>query len=93
MRLTTAERQAIMEEIQRFDPKARVYLFGSRADDDKRGGDIDLLIFPELLEDKNIPLLKVRLYERLGEQKIDIVLARDQSKPFVRLALSEAVEL
>ena len=43
MRLKEAEVQAIKSTIQALDAKAKIYLFGSRADDTKRGGDIDLL--------------------------------------------------
>lgn len=51
-------------------------LFGSRADDNKRGGDIDLYIETaekESLLDKKVKLL-VRLNRELGEQKIDVVV-------------------
>lgn len=51
-------------------------LFGSRADDNKRGGDIDLYIETSEkvnLLDKKVKLL-VRLNRELGEQKIDVVI-------------------
>lgn len=51
-------------------------LFGSRADDNKRGGDIDLYIETSEkanLLDKKVKLL-VRLNRDLGEQKIDVVI-------------------
>jgi len=44
MRITEAEHQAIRQAITEADPEANIYLFGSRANDDARGGDIDLLI-------------------------------------------------
>lgn len=44
MRLTGRERDIICSEVMKIDPGGRVYLFGSRADDDRRGGDIDLLV-------------------------------------------------
>ena len=44
MRITTAEHQAIRQAISEVDPEANIYLFGSRANDNARGGDIDLLI-------------------------------------------------
>jgi hypothetical protein len=34
-----------------------------------------------------------RLWELIGEQKIDIVIASDASDPFVRIALKEGVLL
>lgn len=42
MRLTDFERQAITQVVQSCNPFAKVYLFGSRADDAQKGGDIDL---------------------------------------------------
>ncbi len=44
MRLTAQEVKEIKNVISRYISDATVILFGSRADDDKRGGDIDLLI-------------------------------------------------
>ena len=44
MRLQKSEVDAIKEAIYAFDPRAKIYLFDSRVDDTKKGGDIDLLI-------------------------------------------------
>lgn len=44
LRLTDKQLNAIRTEIQRVDPDGIVYLFGSRADDNRRGGDIDLFV-------------------------------------------------
>jgi predicted nucleotidyltransferase len=49
MRLTASEIAAIREEVGRLDPKAEVYLYGSRVDDTARGGDVDLLVISETL--------------------------------------------
>lgn len=68
-------------------------MFGSRVDDNKKGGDIDLLIFSDILTERDKRRIRIRLYDKLGAQKIDIVIARDLSKPFVRLAYAEGVEL
>ncbi|MBU0455630.1 MAG: nucleotidyltransferase domain-containing protein [Gammaproteobacteria bacterium] len=43
MRLTPFEVQTIKSIIQKHDPNAKIYLFGSRVNDQARGGDIDLL--------------------------------------------------
>lgn len=40
MRLSSFEQQAIQEAVAALDPKAEVYLFGSRANSNKKGGDI-----------------------------------------------------
>lgn len=93
MRLSKNEVQAILESVHKLDPKASVYLYGSRTDDQKRGGDIDLLIFSDTLNEKDLTPIRWKLYEKIGEQKIDMTLAKDLSDPFVRLVLEKAVRL
>lgn len=93
MRLNEEEITAIRETVLSLDREAKIYLFGSRADDTKRGGDIDLLIMSQALAPTDAGKVRWRLWERLGEQKIDIVIARDTSDPFVRIALKEGVLL
>jgi predicted nucleotidyltransferase len=78
MRLTPAQQSIIREEVARvMGADVRVLLFGSRTDDDARGGDIDLYLeTPEHREQawRQVLRLNAALQERLGEQKIDIVL-------------------
>ena len=93
MRLSETEKNAIRETIQEFDDRARIFLFGSRADDAKRGGDIDLLILSEKLREPDRGSIRRRLHDRIGEQKIDILVAQDLSDPFVRVAFTEGVSL
>lgn len=93
MRLSQNEVEAIKEVIGERDELAQVYLFGSRAHDDLMGGDIDLLIITHKLNQGDVWKLKYALWERIGEQKIDIVVAQDDSHPFVRIALKEGVLL
>ena len=42
MRLTPHELAAVRQTLLSADPNGRIWLFGSRADDSRRGGDIDL---------------------------------------------------
>ncbi len=93
MRLTKEEVTAIKEAVAYYDAEAKTYLFGSRVDDKKRGGDIDLLVMSQVLGFDERRKIRLKLYEKLGEQKIDIVLSKDKSDPFTRVALAEAVEL
>lgn len=54
-----------------------VLLFGSRTDDSRRGGDIDLYLeAPERRDQqwRQVLRLNAALQERLGEQKLDIIL-------------------
>lgn len=75
MRLSPAEVAVIREEVARFDPAARVWLFGSRADDRARGGDIDLLVRSDAIGFSDKVLLKVRILDRIGSQQLDLVTA------------------
>ncbi|HLE18987.1 MAG TPA: nucleotidyltransferase domain-containing protein [Syntrophales bacterium] len=93
MRLSQTEIEAISQTIRSLDDQARIRLFGSRADDAKKGGDIDLLILSEKLSESDRGMIRLRLHEKLGEQKIDIVIARDLSDPFVRVAFNEGAEI
>lgn len=79
-----------------FGPGAEVFLFGSRVDDNKRGGDVDLLVHP----DKADHLLgrKIRflglLERQLGERKIDVVIeAPGDTRPIVQVARETGVLL
>ena len=93
MRLKDFEQVAILSTVKCLDKNARVYLFGSRVDDTKKGGDIDLLVMSDMLTSDDKRSIKMKLHDLLGEQKIDIVLAVDDSDPFVKLALATGVEL
>jgi len=93
MRLNETERQAILGAISARDPQADVYLFGSRADDNARGGDIDLLVLSGKIDFGAKLDILVDLRHTLGEQKIDLVIAPDRSKPFTRIAIAEGVRL
>ena len=48
MRLTKKYREVIKTALNEFfGKKSKIYLFGSRVYDDRKGGDIDLYIIPE----------------------------------------------
>ncbi len=93
MRLSEAERQAILRAIGARDPQADVYLFGSRVDDGARGGDIDLLVLSRKIDLMTKLDILGDLHLSLGEQKIDVVVAPDLSRPFTRIAIAEGVHL
>jgi len=64
-----------------FGPDVKVWLFGSRVDDQKKGGDIDLYIETEkpcALEDKL--RLTSRLQRAIGFRKIDVLVSGMGSK-------------
>lgn len=91
MRITEQQHRAIREVIIQRDPQAEIYLFGSRVDDNCRGGDIDLLVLSKIITERDRRHLKIELFERLGEQKIDLLIAKDLTKPFIRLAYNNGL--
>ncbi|MGI2026458.1 nucleotidyltransferase family protein [Endozoicomonas acroporae] len=93
MRLTTEEQNAIRKVIHQADPQAQIWLFGSRANDQAKGGDIDLLILSKTLGLKDRAGIRLALYDLIGEQKIDLVIAADDTDPFTRIALAEGIRL
>jgi len=93
MRLTPEEQDVIRAAVAARDPEAQVWLFGSRADDAKRGGDIDLLVFSQTMGESGKGDIWWELQEKLGEQKIDIVVAKDTSDSFVRMVMEKAVRI
>lgn len=93
MRLSEIERQAILGAIGTRDPRADVYLFGSRVDDNACGGDIDLLVLSEKIDFESKLDILIDLHSALGEQRIDLVVERDLSRPFTRIAVAEGVRL
>ncbi len=85
MRLTPDQIQAIKETAHAvLGESARVILFGSRADDAKKGGDIDLLFETDHLvanRATTIGALYVSLIRKLGDRKIDIILKDELTPP------------
>ena len=70
-----------------FGENVKIWLFGSRVDLDKRGGDIDLYIETEMEEDilrKKLKFL-VKLEKKIGEQKIDVIIRPFDSKDEISL--------
>ncbi len=64
--------------LQHFGKDDHIWLFGSRVDINKRGGDIDLYVKTmenrAFIADKMKREFILALWQKLGEQKIDVVL-------------------
>ena len=96
IRLTNREIETIKRVAKEiFSNNTKVYLFGSRTNINKKGGDIDLLIIPENKIDLFNKRLKylVKLKMELGEQKIDVVIPDYDSKRITNIALKTGVLL
>jgi predicted nucleotidyltransferase len=96
MRLTPDQIQIIQSVVHEFAGKdAKAWLFGSRLDKNRRGGDVDLLVqcSPEIgiLQRARI---KNRLETRLG-LPVDVLSAAQDGAiaPFARIALAQGARL
>lgn len=95
MRLKKRDIQSIVRVAKEiYGEGVEVYLFGSRTDDEKRGGDIDLLV-RTAMENRGV-LARVRMIARLkqllGEQKIDVIGDYEES-PVTKDALTTGIRL
>ena len=80
MRLTNKEINAIKDVTREvFGKNASVYLFGSRTDEQQKGGDIDLLIqsnesMPGDVQYRHKIQFLVALKKIIGEQRIELLI-------------------
>jgi len=96
MRLTSSEVIAIRRAVLASDPSAIIYLFGSRANDQRRGGDIDLLIESKIIGLRQKLDILVAIKSEIGEQKVDLFVTKDltsDTDPFVRSIAREVIKL
>jgi uncharacterized protein len=99
MRLTSPQVAAIKEAAAEvFGDQTQVWLFGSRVDDAKRGGDIDLLVRPGVTSGDHALDNKLRflaaLERRMGERKIDVVVeTQDDPRRITQIARQTGVRI
>jgi len=79
-----------------FGDKYKIYLFGSRADDNKKGGDIDLYL--ETMDEDNLFEKKIKLLalleKSIGERKIDLVINNFKNEKLIyRVAKETGIQL
>lgn len=82
MRLSQNYISVIKENFLNTFKSGKIYLFGSRIDDEKRGGDIDLYLVLDDHTDlfqKKIKFLS-RIKRALGEQKIDVIFNENSER-------------
>ena len=100
IRLKPFEIEAICTSFRKyFAPQDHLWLFGSRANPKARGGDIDLYIETVLDASTavdNETAFVIELYDKIGEQKIDVVLhlvTRDYKLAIYEVAREEGIQL
>ncbi|NTU54383.1 MAG: nucleotidyltransferase domain-containing protein [Chlorobiaceae bacterium] len=95
MRLSTTQQQDILQATrQNFGADARVWLFGSRVDDSRRGGDVDLYVETGLRTSPMATLrCKMALEERL-DLHVDLVVNNHvKDEPIYHIAKQQGVLL
>lgn len=101
MRITADQQAIVLATVaENFGSDAQVRLFGSRVDDSKRGGDIDLLITTRERDVSAITRAEIalitKLQMKLGEQKIDVLLdypTRKERPPIFQIAQQTGILL
>lgn len=95
MRLDKQKSTLLKSLITKHLPKSDIYLFGSRVDASKKGGDIDILILADReLKRKEKASIEFDFFKKFGEQKLDLVSYRyDEKSTFKDVALEEAISL
>ncbi|MHB1692626.1 MAG: nucleotidyltransferase domain-containing protein [bacterium] len=82
MRLSDLEKNAIIDLAEKyFGHNVKIYLFGSRVYDEKRGGDIDLYIETHENIDRQTEIKFLANFHKLAtERKIDLIVKTPSSK-------------
>lgn len=82
MRLTS-QQIAVIREIaaDTFGEQARVWLFGSRVDDNAAGGDVDLLVETPRRPPLKLALRAQGLLEQRLNMPVDLITSSPESKP------------
>jgi len=95
VRLSEKEIETIKTAVKNFDKNAIVFIFGSRANPELKGGDIDILIISDSIDWKVRRKIKVELIKKIGDRKIDLIVANKKNleDPFIKLAMEEGVEI
>jgi uncharacterized protein len=95
MRLSTTQQECILEATrQNFGEDAKVWLFGSRVDDTRRGGDVDLYV--ETTHSNNLMAeltCKIAIEESLDLHVDLVVNDREKDKPIYNIAKKQGVQL
>lgn len=94
MRLSEKQIKVLKDKLNSISSSAKLYLFGSRVDDTKKGGDIDLLVVSKEVTKKDLRLLRIDFFDHFEEQKLDIILDDGEFKnPFTKHIIKGAILL
>jgi len=96
LRLCNAEKNALSHALLGLEGKA--YLYGSRTDPAKKGGDIDLLVFsctesPYRLSQKIAVRFRMSCDEKIDVMVVNPEQITEQQRPFLQLIQQHAVRI
>lgn len=80
MRLRTKETQVIRQVLLNADPQGRIFLFGSRMNDEKKGGDIDVFFESSKNLDLKTKLTLEYQLTTLCETKVDLLVKNPEQE-------------
>ena len=93
MRLSKKEIKIIKENTKNIFGESKIILFGSRLDDNKKGGDIDLYIIPQNKDNLFEKKLKLKaVLEDILFKPVDIIVAKDENRLIEKEAM-KGIEL
>jgi uncharacterized protein len=95
MRIKKEKIDFLKKEVVSILPESNVFLFGSRVNNNLKGGDIDIMVLGERpftnQEKRNI---RVAFYKKFGEQKIDIIsFVHGEASLFKDMVIQDAVKI
>ena len=94
MRISEIEKTTIVNAILEKDKNAQIFLFGSRTDDFKKGGDIDILVQSDEIGLLEIVKIKSSIFKNIPEQKIDLLVSKsNETNHFVDFISNQLISL
>jgi len=88
LRLSVKEIKLIKYQVHCIFGEAIIYLFGSRTDDTKNGGDIDLYIRPKMKDALFQKKVRIKtLLEDILYKPVDIIVAKNSDRLIEKEAL------
>ena len=94
MRISEIEKTTIVNAILEKGKNAQIFLFGSRTDDFKKGGDIDILVQSDKIGLLEIVKIKSNIFKNIPEQKIDLLVSKsNETTYFVDFISNQLISL
>ena len=94
MRISEIEKTTIVNAILEKDKNAQIFLFGSRTDDFKKGGYIDILVQSDKIGLLEIVKIKSNIFKNIPEQKIDLLVSKsNETNYFVDFISNQLISL